>query len=389
MIVPNNTPSNTTSNTTSNTPNLSPVERTLRRSNAMIFHEDENTPRPRPSNNTLNIDENTTRPNNINTNVSDMHFENASDISYVDTISPINSEDRAIFNKENPDFPIYNFEEDSENYTDISSNSGNLDDNDNDDTFSIFGNKKKENEDEDCKDINLDENEFKWIQKNCFSCKNKISLSPFDKEEYNIIISIKLMNSNNKFTKGTCFTKDDIVSSLSSDINDIYPTSIMSIYTTPNKSLDESQFTSGLTGKATGRIVIKLPIIDIFVTLNSANRILKEPGNMWYALELFGGKRRRIGNIKTHYGSSLNHGQIKGFKVYKLFTKNEIQNGITCTETRSDYPLALFLHDKMESLENILGVNSNVDTIIDTFKKSIINLLLNHNDNIDNNDNIQ
>ena len=47
----------------------------------------------------------------------------------------------------------------------------------------------------------------------------------------------------------------------------------------------------------------------------------------WYLLPLYGNKRRRIG---LQFGSSKNHGQIPGSKIYKAFTKEEInKNSLT------------------------------------------------------------
>lgn len=381
---PNNTPSITPSISRLTSPERPEIsDRPLRRSNAIIFNENTNLDDltefgNRPQNNYTETD-----------NESIMSFEadeDAFDGSYADTNSLITPEEMLAFDKRN-DFD-YNYEEDSDDYTDIYGSSENVIDNERTDNEStdvgfdgLKDGKASVDDDGNCKNVNLDENEFKWIKNNCFNCENKLSLGPFDKEEYSNIISIKIQNSEGLYIKGTCLTKDDIKAFLTSDINDMYPNGIMSIYNIPKKSLEESQFVSGLTAKATGRIVIKLPIVDIFVTLNSASRILKETNNIWYALELFGGKRRRIGNIQTHFGSSLNHGQIKGFKVYKLFTKEEIQKGVVCTETRSDYPLSLFLFDKMDTLNNILGINYTAEKIIDAFKRSIINLLLNNNEN--------
>ena len=57
-------------------------------------------------------------------------------------------------------------------------------------------------------------------------------------------------------------------------------------------------------------------------------RIICRPETNWYALPLYGGKRRRIGNISELYAQSMNHGQIPGYIVYKLFTKDEIEQGV-------------------------------------------------------------
>ena len=116
---------------------------------------------------------------------------------------------------------------------------------------------------------------------------------------------------------------------LKSDLNNT-PSNIMSIYTTP-KDLNNT----GLGGKPTGRIVVRLPQNQIYVTLGSVYRILNESVKIWYALLLFQG---RIGNLAGTYGVSLNHGQVPGFYIYKLFTEQDLKNKPYVDETFSDYP---------------------------------------------------
>ena len=95
----------------------------------------------------------------------------------------------------------------------------------------------------------------------------------------------------------------------------------MSIYTKPKYNKD---ILTGITGKPTTKIFVKLPHNQIYISLLSAYRILHEPNQHWYAFPLFENKRRRLGNIKGIYGASMNHGQIPGFYLYKLYTKEEI-----------------------------------------------------------------
>ena len=85
----------------------------------------------------------------------------------------------------------------------------------------------------------------------------------------------------------------------------------------------------------------------------------------WYLLPLYGDKRRRIG---YKYGTSANHGQIPGSKIYKAFTKEEIKSGIICKETNSDYPLYLKDFTIQELSDGIKN-----DVIIKTIKNNFIN----------------
>jgi hypothetical protein len=123
----------------------------------------------------------------------------------------------------------------------------------------------------------------------------------------------------------------------------------MTIYTTPKYS---DEYLTGVSGKPTGRIVVRLPQNQIYVTSGSVKRMLSSNIKEWYALPLFGGKRRRIGNLRGIFGSSMNHGQIPGFIVYKLYTKDEILKNIIVEENEDDYPMT-FTFDKFKTLLDI------------------------------------
>ena len=137
----------------------------------------------------------------------------------------------------------------------------------------------------------------------------------------------------------------------------------MSIYTTP------SDFSNtGRGGVATGKMVVK--IHTMYITLGSAEKILKSNNKIWYALPLYNGKRRRIGNLDDFFGESMNHGQVPGFVIYKVYTKDEIKEKNEVKESWSDYPL-LFVHDNMKPLVDINNggmtkqfVNKVIDDLI-------------------------
>jgi hypothetical protein len=165
-------------------------------------------------------------------------------------------------------------------------------------------------------------------------CSNDSIITMESYTEEDDPIQIFLLNSTGKFEKSTCITVDELKQMLSSNMNTTTPSNIMSIYTKP-KEVN----TTGIGANATGRIVIKLPPNNIYVTYGSLKRIMKSTTNMvWYALPLFGGKRRRIGNLDEAIISGSNHGQIPGFVVYKLYTKDEIRNGVIVKEQSDDYP---------------------------------------------------
>lgn len=253
-------------------------------------------------------------------------------------------------------FSETNYEEDSDEYTNWTSDSNDL----------PVSTKSTQCE---LPDDELEGSDLEWINKHCVNCTNAITVSPFTKEDFNDILTIKIQNTAKKFDKGTCLTKNDIIGMLTADLksnlstpnidpfND-NPTSIMAIWTTPKKAKSLEELSSGMSGYPTGKLVFKIPILEIYVTLGSIKRLLHSGGKDWYALPLFGGKRRRIGNLLGTFGSSMNHGQIPGFVVYKLYTKSEIAAGVEATENRDDYPLSLYIHDNTQPLLEVIGYYS-------------------------------
>lgn len=207
------------------------------------------------------------------------------------------------------------------------------------------------------------------------SCINNdyIMNEPYTKEDDPI--QIYTLNSQGKFKKSSCITKDELSMHLSTGKGTKIPEVLQAIYTTPScgnrmctvihESLD------GKGTNATGKLIIKIPPNNIWITLGSIERVMKsETIRKWYALPLYGGKRRRIGNLDEMFASSRNHGQVPGHRIYKLFTKEEIENNITVEEENADYPIFLFNNTK--KLYDIIGEEVTIH-----FVDGIINHLLN------------
>jgi hypothetical protein len=140
---------------------------------------------------------------------------------------------------------------------------------------------------------------------------------------------------------------------LESDRNEETPLSIMAIYKKPTSNKPKDLFT-GLTGKPSGKLVVRLPTNNIFITYGSIKRVLDSTNKHWYALPLYGGLPRRIGNLGGIYGSSMHHGQVPGYIIYKLYTKEEIESNIMVMETHDDFPHTN-LHNTMLSLFELVG----------------------------------
>jgi len=184
--------------------------------------------------------------------------------------------------------------------------------------------------------------------KNCTNA-SVITLDDYTQQDDPIIIYTP--NSQKKFEKGICITKEELVDYLKNTLD-----SMMTIYTTPS-----DRNVAGLGGKPTAKIVVRLPVNNIYITMGSMERILRENNinKTWYALPLFGGKRRRVGNLQGFFGASMNHGQIPGFLIYKIFTENEIKRNVQVKETGSDYPV--FLVENAFLLDQIVGRLSSED----------------------------
>lgn len=179
-----------------------------------------------------------------------------------------------------------------------------------------------------------------WIRK-CCANDSPVSLSPYTSKDWGDIVSITLVGSNGKFQTGNCMTREELKMCLVSEQHSEEPSYIQCIYSTPYDKTG-SNLKTGLTGSPTNRLVFKLPTNGMFITMGSLKRVMTcKNTRTWYALPLFGGKRRRIGNIVGRYGASMNHGQVPGYKVYKLYTKGEISRGVEAIETYDDYILFL------------------------------------------------
>jgi hypothetical protein len=180
------------------------------------------------------------------------------------------------------------------------------------------------------------------------SCTNSdpYTLEPFTDDPGLIII--KTLNSQGKFIeRGECMTREVMNSILESEeesVNswnsenpvDNTPQNVMALWSSPKDGN-----VAGFGGQATGKFVFKLPNL-MYITLGSLKRVMKERNvQEWFALPLYSGKKRRVGNIYSVFGVSMNHGQLPGYRIYKLFTKEEIRQGVEVKETRDDYPLEI------------------------------------------------
>jgi hypothetical protein len=172
-----------------------------------------------------------------------------------------------------------------------------------------------------------------------------VTLENYTKDDLRELFVIKLQTSSGKFKDtGSCMTKTELREALMVDRpkimqlqkgNEDPPGLFMSVAIPPK---DNNVVGRGY--KPTAKIVVKLNLASasIFVTLGSIKRILTENNKVWYAVKMYGGKRRRIGNLS---GMALiigaNHAQVPGFYVYKLVTASELKKGVNTNEELSDF----------------------------------------------------
>ena len=198
-----------------------------------------------------------------------------------------------------------------------------------------------------------------------------ITLEKYTKDQNPILVYIQ--DANDLFKKALCVTYDELRMYLNTMRDTSIPDNIMTLYT-KSKIHDDP---SGRGSKPTARIVFKMPVNNMYITMGSMKRIFQsiETNRVWYALPLFGGLRRRVGNLKGIFGPSMNHGQIPGYKIYKLFTQDEITKGVIVKESTNDYPQFTIHHSKPlydligETQINKLFVNSLLDEVMLMLRK--------------------
>jgi hypothetical protein len=216
--------------------------------------------------------------------------------------------------------PLFEFEEDSDSYIATEASSLSLED-------EYITNSTDEN----CKG--------EWMKRNCTSCQSPITLEAYTSDSD--LISFKLYNTTTKkFGKGQCMFKNELREMLSTGEGNVF-------------SIWKGGDTSGRGGKPTNRLVVKLftGASTIYVTLQSAHKLFHSKDKIFYALPLYGGMRRRVGNLYGRIGVSENHGQVPGFQIYKLFSRLEIEREATGSATiKDDFNLDFLVSERMEEL---------------------------------------
>lgn len=222
----------------------------------------------------------------------------------------------------------------------------------------------------------LSEDNKKWVETNCHSCQDIATQYNYTQEQWSDLVSIKQLDSKGKFKLSQCISikyfkeslKRDLITS-SERFNRMNFQTIFSIYKLKNKNLPETDLRRGLGTRPTKMLLflLNLPSVSIYIDLESAYKLVHNKTKELYALPLFGGLRRRVGNLKGSLMEiSTNHGQIDGYKIYRLLTKSEIEN-----EMEIDFELqlltelqSLLQHAYKEDETNTLMISNVINNII-------------------------
>lgn len=164
----------------------------------------------------------------------------------------------------------------------------------------------------------------KWMSQNCQSCYDIVSLENYSEDSVSSgdLMSIKIYNpQNRRFGKGLCTLRSDVKEALRSDLNAPKFFNIFSIYR--QKNMNVRPDANGLNTVPTSKLVVKLNLsTPLYVTVTSVVKLLKSKDKVLYAMPMYNNTRRRVGDI---YGYKL--AVIPGQMIYKLFTREEIEEG--------------------------------------------------------------
>lgn len=155
-----------------------------------------------------------------------------------------------------------------------------------------------------------------------FNCTNT---DPLTLEDYDAtdpgVSKIKIYDVNrDTFAPAICTSVDELKALVAADMSSAIPNYIMSLF-----SSDSS--TQPLIDPVLQEYIVRIPVNNVYVTAKSFVTLMTTPGE-YYAVPLFGGHRRRVGNINGDFAMGMNHGQVPGFLIYKVYTADELSRAV-------------------------------------------------------------
>jgi hypothetical protein len=228
-----------------------------------------------------------------------------------------------------------------------------------------------------------------WVDDNC---ANDIDYVTMENLTHDLLMNedlfvIKTLTSDNKFKKGVCELKSQLIETLISNRNvanfknNIPPSNIKCIWEKKrNASQNEENLLNGRCCKSTSMFVFKLTL-NMHITMQSLIDILSSENQVWYAVPIFGNKRKRVGNVFNNpYIVSADHGQIPGKIIYKLFTKQQIKEGQNFKEKNLTPFDSLLFNDLRDRQLKIPASRrdsiSDMSKFNDTHVKRIVDILM-------------
>ena len=210
----------------------------------------------------------------------------------------------------------------------------------------------------------------------CGNMENPITLEEFgeDEDDDQHIFTIRAQQPNGSFVrKGTCMLRSNLLEYIQGDANSVraspnnpeqyVPSNIFLSEWVQNPAsrilLDESN-TAGYGGMPSHRIHAKMPP-QTFITLKSLYRIFDEPNvKEWFALPLYDGNSKRLGNLFGMFFVSSTHGQLPGFTLYKLYRRDEIRRGMKAQADPNEYSIQHKVVDKKLPADTSKQIQQNM-----------------------------
>lgn len=193
--------------------------------------------------------------------------------------------------------------------------------------------------------ITLDSDSDMSIESRCENDSSYFDMEKFKNDDE--VITIKFPNTNGTFSKGFCMRREELKQYIQTDLNSGDISNVMTLWS--NRSHD----TVGYGNHPSGKIVISIPPYNQFITMKSFTKlfdVIYSLDDVFYAMPLYNGKRRRVGNVYGNFTISRHHGQIPGFVIYKLYTKNELKYTTKIKPDDDEFVLSL----------NVSNTNSNM-----------------------------
>jgi len=219
-------------------------------------------------------------------------------------------------------------------------------------------------------------NHFRIQPHENYYCKNNsfTTLEPYDTHNKDLLIFYLPNVKSNLFdNQGICMLRSELFDYMNIDYskNNIEVDDYGHLIQKPPKYVQalwtKGGDINGRPGQATTNLIFLLPPYGIYITLGSLRTILRHKEvKEWFLVPLYGGMTRRVGNIASQFGRSMNHGQLPGYMIYKVYTKKQLQgNKLHVKESKNEFIIpgnmlmSKFLSDVHQTVESFIDALLN------------------------------